>query len=155
LDVLKASGAARIVNVASDAHRGQQLHFDDLQAERNYNGMGVYGRSKLANVLFTYELARKLEGTKVTVNALHPGSVATGFGKNNGKLMKIVFGLLSPIQRTPEEGATTSIYLASSPEVQGITGKYFTDCKPVDSDPVSHDRAAAEKLWQASLEMIV
>ncbi len=155
LDVLKASSSARIVSVASDAHRSQKLNFDDLQAEKSYNGMGVYGRSKLANVLFTYELARKLDGTKVTANALHPGFVSTGFGKNNGKLMKIVLGLLSPIQREPAEGAATSIYLASSPEVQGVTGKYFTDCKPVDSDPASYDRATAEKLWQTSLEMIV
>jgi NAD(P)-dependent dehydrogenase (short-subunit alcohol dehydrogenase family) len=155
LDVLKASGSARIVNVASDMHRSHKLNFDDLQAEKSYNGMAVYGRSKLANVLFTYELARKLEGTKVTANALHPGFVSTGFGKNNGKLMKIVLGLLSPIQREPEEGAATSVYLASAPEVQGVSGKYFVDCKPVDSDPVTYDRPTAEKLWQASLEMIV
>jgi NAD(P)-dependent dehydrogenase (short-subunit alcohol dehydrogenase family) len=155
LDVLKASGPARIINVASDAHRGNKLNFDDLQAEKSYNGMTVYGRSKLANILFTYELARKLEGTKVSANALHPGFVATGFGKNNGKLMKIVLGLLSPIQREPEEGAETSIFLAASPQVEGVSGKYFADCKPVDSDPASYDRAAAEKLWQVSLEMIV
>jgi NAD(P)-dependent dehydrogenase (short-subunit alcohol dehydrogenase family) len=155
LDVLKASDSARIVNVSSDAHRGAKLVFDDLQSEKNYNGMTVYSRSKLANLLFTYELARKLDGARVTANALHPGFVSTGFGKNNGKLMKIVLGLLSPIQRSPEEGAQTSVYLASSPEVQKITGKYFADCKPLESDPASYERSAAEKLWQMSLEMIV
>jgi NAD(P)-dependent dehydrogenase (short-subunit alcohol dehydrogenase family) len=143
-----------VVNVASAAHRGAKLNFDDLQSEKGYNGMTAYNRSKMANVLFTYELARKLEGTKVTANALHPGFVATDFGKNNGKLMKIVFGLLSPIQRAPEEGAETSIYLASSPGVENMTGKYFVDNKAVESDPASYDRAAAEKLWQASLELI-
>jgi NAD(P)-dependent dehydrogenase (short-subunit alcohol dehydrogenase family) len=155
LDVLKASGATRIINVSSDAHHGQKLDFDDLQSEKGYNGMTVYGRSKLANLLFNYELARKLEGTKVTANALHPGFVATGFGKNNGALARVVMRLLTPVARGPEEGAETSIYLASSPAVEGVSGKYFTDSKPVESDPASYDRSAAEKLWQASLELIV
>jgi NAD(P)-dependent dehydrogenase (short-subunit alcohol dehydrogenase family) len=154
LDLLKASGAARIVNVSSDAHRGGKIHFDDLQLTHNYSGFGAYSQSKLANVLFTYELARKLEGTKVTANALHPGFVNTGFAKNNGGFFKFAMALLSPMQKKPENGAQTSIYLASSPEVETVSGKYFADCKAVQSDPASYDRAAAEKLWQLSLELI-
>jgi len=154
LDVLKASGSARVINVSSDAHRGGKMDFDDIQSEKNYSGFKAYSQSKLANVLFTYELARKLEGTKVTANALHPGFVDTGFGKNNGGLAKFAMVLLKPMQRKPEAGAQTSIYLASSPDVEGASGKYFTDSKAVPSDPASYDRAAAEKLWGMTLEMI-
>jgi NAD(P)-dependent dehydrogenase (short-subunit alcohol dehydrogenase family) len=117
--------------------------------------MTAYGQSKLANVLFTYELARKLEGTKLTVNALHPGAVATEIGKNNGLLFKYGKALHNLFLLKPEQGAQTSIYLASSPEVEGITGKFFENSKPVPSDPASYNRAAAEHLWQVSLEMIV
>ena len=154
LDVLKASGQARIVNVSSDAHRGGKINFDDIQFKKGFSGFKAYSQSKLANVLFTYEMARKLEGTKVTANALHPGFVDTGFGKNNGGLIKFAMGLLKPMQRKAVEGAQTSIYLASSPEVEGVSGKYFSDSKAVASDPASYDQAAAEKLWQLSLEMI-
>jgi retinol dehydrogenase-12 len=154
LDVLKASGPARIVNVSSDAHRGGKIDFDDLQLKKGYIGFKAYSQSKLANVLFTYELARKLEGTKVTANALHPGFVDTGFAKNNGGLVKFAMGLLKPMQRKVDEGAQTSIFLASSPEVEGVSGKYFADLKSVASDPASYNTAAAEKLWQLSLEMI-
>jgi NAD(P)-dependent dehydrogenase (short-subunit alcohol dehydrogenase family) len=154
LDVLKASGPARVVNVSSDAHRGGKINLDDLQLQKGYSGMGAYSQSKLANVLFTYELARKLQGTQVTSNALHPGFVNTGFAKNNGGLFKLAMGLLSPVQKKVAEGAQTSIYLASSPEVEGLSGKYFTDCKAVDSDPASYDTGTAEKLWQLSLELI-
>jgi NAD(P)-dependent dehydrogenase (short-subunit alcohol dehydrogenase family) len=154
LDLLQASTPARIVNVSSGSHLRASLDFDNLQGEKRYRGMQAYGQSKLANILFTYELARRLEGTGVTVNALHPGSVATGFARNNGLLFNVgtkIVGLL--FLRKPEQGAQTSIYLASSPEVQGVTGKYFFDCQPVDSSPLSHDRALAEKLWQVSLEL--
>ncbi len=154
LDILKASGPGRIVNVSSDAHQGAKMNFDDLQYEKHYRGLTAYAQSKLANVLFTYELARKLESTKLTTNVLHPGLVNTGFAKNNGWLVKSCMALLSPFQRKPEEGAQTSIYLASSPEVEGTTGKYFVDEKSVPSDPASYNRAAAERLWQVSLEMI-
>jgi NAD(P)-dependent dehydrogenase (short-subunit alcohol dehydrogenase family) len=154
LDTLKVSGPARIVNVSSNSHRGGKINFDDLQLKKGYNGMGAYSQSKLANILFTYELARKLEGTRVTANTLHPGFVNTGFGKNNGGLVKFGMGLLRPIQRKPREGAQTSIYLASSPEVEGVTGKYFEDSKAVPSSPASYNHAAAERLWQVSLEMI-
>lgn len=154
LDVLKASAAARVVNVSSDAHRGGKINFDDLQLTKNYSGFGAYSQSKLANVLFTYELARKLQGTKVTANALHPGFVNTGFAKNNGSLFKLAMSLLSPMQKKVEDGAQTSIYLATSLEVDGVSGKYFVDSKAVESDPASYDKPAAERLWQLSLELI-
>jgi len=154
LDALKASPAARVVNVSSDAHRGQKLDFDDLQSEKAYSSFTAYGRSKLMNVLFTYELARKLEGSSVTVNALHPGFVSTGFALNNKGLLRWGVKLMQMFARSPEKGAETSVYLAASPEAQAISGKYFSDSKPVESDPVTYDRAAAEKLWQVSLEMI-
>ncbi len=154
LDVLKASAPARIINVSSDAHRGQVINFDDLQCEKSYSGWTAYGRSKLMNVLFTYELARRLDGKGVTANAMHPGFVATDFGKNNGALMSLVMKIISPIARTVEDGASTQIYLASSAEVEGLSGKYFVDKQPVDSDPLSYDQSVAERLWEVSLEMI-
>jgi len=154
LDVLKASAPARVVNVASGMHRGARLDFDSLQGEKRYAGFRAYGQSKLANILFTYELARRLEKTGVTINALHPGYVDTGFALNNGFFFR-VFAKLSArlFGRKPAKGAQTSIYLAASPDVEGVTGKYFADCKPVNSSPESYDKAAAEKLWQASLEL--
>jgi NAD(P)-dependent dehydrogenase (short-subunit alcohol dehydrogenase family) len=154
LDILKTTGASRVINVSSGAHQGAKMNFDDLQFEKHFQGMTAYGQSKLANILFTYELARKLEGTRVTTNALHPGFVNTGFAKNNNWLVKAGMSLLSPIQRSPKQGAQTSIYLASSPEVESVTGKYFVDSKAVPSDPASYNRASAERLWQISLEMI-
>jgi NAD(P)-dependent dehydrogenase (short-subunit alcohol dehydrogenase family) len=155
LDILKSSGPARVINVSSDAQQGAKINFDDIQYEKNYWGPTAYGQSKLANVMFTYELARKLENTKISVNVLHPGFVNTGFAKNNGPLVKFGMAVLSPFQRTAEQGAQTSIYAACSPEVEGVTGKYFEDSKSVPSDPASYNRAAAERLWQVSLEMIV
>jgi NAD(P)-dependent dehydrogenase (short-subunit alcohol dehydrogenase family) len=104
-------------------------------------------------VLFTYELARRLEGSGVTANALHPGFVATGFARNNGVLYNFGMKLIGPFIRQPNQGAQTSIYLASSPEVEGVSGKYFVDCKAVESSPISYDQALAEKLWQVSLEL--
>jgi NAD(P)-dependent dehydrogenase (short-subunit alcohol dehydrogenase family) len=155
LDVIQSSGPARIVNVSSDAHRGAQIDFDDLQSEKNYAGFRTYARSKLANLLFTYELARRLEGTAVTVNALHPGFVNTGFAKNNGWLAAFAMNLIGPLMaRKPAEGAETSIHLATSAEVEGISGKYFTDRKIVESDPASYDRQAAEQLWRLSEDLI-
>jgi NAD(P)-dependent dehydrogenase (short-subunit alcohol dehydrogenase family) len=154
LDLLKASAPARVVNVASGIHMGARLDFENLQGEKRYAGFRAYGQSKLANVLFTYELARRVEKSGVTVNALHPGYVDTGLSLNNGFFFR-VFAKLSArlFGRKPEEGAQTSIYLAASPEVEGVTGKYFADCKPVDSSPESYDKAVAERLWQASLEL--
>jgi len=125
LDMLKASAPARIVNVASNSHLGQHLDFDNLELKHGYNPMRAYGRSKLCNLYFTYELARRLEGTGVTVNAMHPGFVATNMGANNGWLVKLFLPLIHRKSLTPEQGASTVVYLASSPDVEGVTGKYF------------------------------
>jgi NAD(P)-dependent dehydrogenase (short-subunit alcohol dehydrogenase family) len=154
LDPLKASPLGRIVNVSSEAHRGAQLDFADLQGEHNYRGYRAYARSKLANILFTYELARRLEGTGVVTNALHPGFVATNFGHNNRSFTAGLFRILQLVAAiSPEEGGQTIIYLASSPEAQGVTGAYFVKQKAVRSSQVSYDRAAAERLWQVSTEL--
>ncbi len=155
LNLLKASAPARIVNVSSGAHTGaESMDFDNLQGEKRFAGMAAYSQSKLANLLFTYELSRRLKGSGVTVNALHPGYVDTGFAQNNGPFFRVGAKLSGRIfGRTPQEGAATSIYLASSPQVEGISGQYFIDCKPAESSPASHDMAAAERLWQVSLEL--
>jgi NAD(P)-dependent dehydrogenase (short-subunit alcohol dehydrogenase family) len=153
LDTFRASAPARIVNVSSRSHRSAHIDFDDLEGRHQYRGMAAYGRSKLALLLFTYELARRLEGTQVTVNALHPGFVATHIGQNNRWLVKLASPLLKLIARSPEEGAQTSIYLATSPEVEGVSGQYFVDAKPVPSAPASYDEAAARRLWEISAAM--
>jgi NAD(P)-dependent dehydrogenase (short-subunit alcohol dehydrogenase family) len=155
LDMLKASAPARVINVSSDAHSGGKIEFDNLQGERSYSSFGPYGNSKLANILFTIELARRLEGTGVTVNALHPGLTSTGFGKNNpGFFMKVMRAVIPLVARSPEKGAATSIYLASSPEVQGMTGKYFVDCKVTQPSAPAADTTVARKLWDVSAEMV-
>jgi NAD(P)-dependent dehydrogenase (short-subunit alcohol dehydrogenase family) len=155
LDKLKASAPARIINVSSRAHQMAMLNFDDLQNETQYGiaGERAYGQSKLANLLFTYELARRLEGTGVAVNAMHPGLVATGFGINNGGLMSIGMRVYHLFGLTPEQGADTIIYLASSPEVEGVTGKYWVERKPVRSSQASYDEATQKRLWSVSAEM--
>ena len=158
LDVLKASAPSRIVSVSSTAHVGGKMNFDDLQGEQSYAGARAYGQSKLANVLFTYALARRLEGSGVTANALHPGVVRTGFGKNNGGIVGPLFALAQTIARpifiSPEQGAATTIYLASSPEVEGVTGKYFAKCKEVPSNAISYDVPTQERLWEMSESMV-
>lgn len=153
LEMLKASAPARIVNVASDSHRGARINFTDLQGKRGYSGFQAYGQSKLANVLFTYELARLLEGTLVTANALHPGFVATNIGRNNGLLAKLVMPIAQLNAIRPEQGARTSVYLASSPDVEGVSGQYYTREKPVQSDPASYDLHTARQLWEISAQM--
>ncbi|MEP7200110.1 MAG: SDR family oxidoreductase [Chloroflexota bacterium] len=153
LDTLKASAPARIVNVSSRVHRTAHLNFDDLQNQHGYSGQNVYAQSKLANILFTYELARRLDGTGITANALHPGVVATDFAKNNGVLGRIIRLALNPFSISVEEGAQTNVYLASAPEVEGVTGKYFVDCKAVPSSPASYDVDAARQLWQVSEQL--
>lgn len=151
LDLLKGSAPARIVNVSSAMHTGRTLDPDKIQEEKIY-GISGYGQSKLANVLFTYALARRLKGTSVTANCLHPGVVSTSLMKPKGSLAaKVVMGLMQPFLTTPEKGAATSIYLASSPEVEGVSGKYFVKCKAVPSSPVSYDEALQERLWELSL----
>jgi retinol dehydrogenase-12 len=153
LEPLKASTSARIVNVSSEAHRRARLDFADLQGQRRYSGWRAYARSKLANILFTYELARRLEGTGIMANALHPGFVATNFGRNSRSITAMFFRILQLAAISPEEGSQTIIYLATSPQVKDITGEYFVRQKAVRSSPPSYDRAAAERLWQVSAEL--
>lgn len=153
LDVLKASAPARIVNVSSDAHRGATINLDDLQCRRGYGGMGGYSRSKLANIMFTYQLAPRLAGTGVTVNALHPGLVATNFLSNNGIRGWLMRIFLPIVGMSPEKGADTPVYLASSPEVETVSGRYFVKRLPVPSSAQSYDEESAKGLWQASLLM--
>jgi len=154
LDTLKASIPARIVNVASNSHRHKHLDFDNLELKRGYWAGTAYGRSKLANLYFTYELARRLEGTGVTVNAMHPGFVRTNMAANNGWLVRLFLPLIHYKSLTPEQGASTAVYLASSPDVEGVTGKYFVREREVASDPVSYDETAARRLWKVSEEMV-
>jgi NAD(P)-dependent dehydrogenase (short-subunit alcohol dehydrogenase family) len=153
LDPLRAADSARIVNVSSEAHRRARLDFADLQGQRRYTGWRAYARSKLANILFTYELARRLAGTGIVANALHPGFVATNFGRHNRSVTAVLFRILQLAAISPEEGAQTIIYLASSPVVKGVTGEYFVKQKAIRSSQVSYDRAAAERLWQVSAEL--
>lgn len=155
LDMLLADAPARIINVSSRAHEGSKLDFDDLQNDKQYifGGYRAYGQSKLANLLFTYELARRLSGTGVTVNAVHPGMVATGFGMNNGGAMRFGMRIYHQFALTPQQGADTVVYLASSPEVEGITGKYWVARAPVASSPESYDEDAQKRLWAVSAQL--
>src|SRR5688572_26887545 len=154
LDTLKASAPARIINVSSDAHASGKIEFDNLHGERDFTPR-AYDNSKLANILFTMELARRLEGTGVAVNALHPGFVATGFAKNNGRVIAALVSIFAPlVARSPAKGAQTSIYLASSPSVEGITGKYFYDSQVIQTAPQATDMVVARKLWDVSAEMV-
>jgi len=158
LDVLthtaEEEGDARIINVSSGAHHGANLNWDDLQRKQNYNSFGAYSQSKLMNLLFTYELARRLEDTGVTVNALHPGFVSTGFNKNaRGILGGLARFAENVFAISPEDGAKTSIYLASSPEVSGVTGQYWNNSQVASSSAASHDCPAQRRLWEISAEM--
>jgi len=150
LDTIKGSAPARIINVSSRSHKRARIDFNDLENRSAYQGLPAYAHSKLAIVLFTYELARRLEGTGVTANTLHPGVVATNFARNGGGAVGLVTRLFRFAFLSPEQGAETSVYLASSPEVEGVTGKYFVKCKAVPSSPASLDTDTAGRLWQAS-----
>jgi retinol dehydrogenase-14 len=153
LDRLKESAPSRIVNVSSAAHNGapRGLDFDDLQSTRGYRGMKAYSASKLANIYFTVELARRLEGTGVTANCLHPGTVATGFARDGDtRLLRIGVAIASPFMLSPARGAETSIYLASSPEVEGVSGRYFARCRPRQPSRAARDSEAARRLWEVS-----
>ena len=154
LERIKESSPARIVNVSSQAQADATINFDDLQSEQNYNARRVYGQSKLANILFTYELARRLNGVDVTTNALHPGVVRTNFGREStSRAFALMMRLLGPFLASPEKGASTSIYLATAPEVEGVTGKYFIDKQEQKSNAESYDTAVAQRLWQVSEEL--
>ena len=156
LERIRESAPARIVIVASDAHRmGGPLDFDDLGAAKRYSAWGVYGRSKLANLLFTRELARRLAGSGVTVNALHPGMVRTGLGQNNhAPVLKFLANLARPLFRSPEKGAETSIWACTAPELEGVTGRYFSDRREVAPHALAQDDAAARRLWEASEKLV-
>jgi NAD(P)-dependent dehydrogenase (short-subunit alcohol dehydrogenase family) len=153
LDTLKSSAPARIVTVSSDMHRGATINFDDLQSVGSYRPVRVYSETKLANVLFTYELARKLQGTKVTANCLHPGMVATKLLADGIGIPRTLSSTTKLIGSSPEKGAKTSIYLATSPEVEGVSGKYFVRQKPVESSQMSYDQSLASRLWKESAEL--
>jgi retinol dehydrogenase 14 len=155
LDRLIQSAPARVVTVASHAHAQGRIDFDDLQGERSYSGARAYNQSKLANVLFTYELARRLPATSVTANALHPGVVRTSFGAEDpGGAQRRLVPLLRPLMKAPAQGAATSIHLASAPELAQVTGRYFANRKPKSSSKRSYDQAAAARLWQVSAELV-
>jgi retinol dehydrogenase-14 len=153
LDLLKAGKSARIVNVSSRAHQRGHIYFEDLMLEKNYTAMKAYSQSKLANVLFTYELAGRLEGTGITVNCLHPGVVRSNFGMELPGLMKTAMLIARPFFLSPSQGAQTSIYLASSSGVADITGKYFVKKQEVSSSPESYDEDIARRLWEVSEEL--
>ncbi len=150
LDRLRANAPARIVNVGSDAHKFGRLDLDDLQSERSYASMRVYGTSKLANLLFTRELARRLEGSGVTVNCVHPGAVASRLGTNNGWFGRAAMTVLSPFFLSPQKGAETSIHLAASADVAEVSGGYFARKRERRSSPTSQDAALARALWKKS-----
>lgn len=156
LDQLKASAPARIINVNSDSHKSGDLQLDDLQTVKGYNVWRAYARSKLALLLCTYELARRLQGTGVTANSVHPGFVFTNMGMNNvGPTMQSVAKfILAHLGATPEEGAKTSLYLASSPDIENVSGKYFAKLAPRPSLPLSYDEALQRQVWEASAKLI-
>ena len=156
LDVLKKSAPARVINVAGAYHAKGKIDFDDLQGERGFDGQRANHQSKLADVLFTYELGRRLEGTGVTVNCMHPGMVATSLvdkDKDFPKLFKYLYRLSKPLMKSPAKGADTILYLASSPEVEGITGQYFVNKRVAQSSPESHDVQVAQRLWEVSAQL--
>ena len=156
LGLLKSSAPSRIVVVSSKLYKYGDINFEDLNSEQSYNKSFCYSRSKLANILFTRELARRLEGTSVTVNVLHPGVVRTNLGRHIHipLLVRPLFNLVSwAFFKTPEEGAQTAVYLASSPEVEGVSGRYFGDCKE-ELLPKAMDESVARKLWDISEVMV-
>jgi retinol dehydrogenase 14 len=154
LDLLRASAPSRIVNVTSSAQALGNIHFDDLQFERRYRGQPAYNQSKLANVLFTYELARRLEGSGVTVNCAAPGVTRTNFGRDDsGPVMRLLTPLGRPFIRSPEQGADTPLYLAASPDVEGVTGRYYASRRARRSSRRSYDPELARRLWRVSEEL--
>jgi NAD(P)-dependent dehydrogenase (short-subunit alcohol dehydrogenase family) len=144
---------ARIVSTASAAHKGARLDFADLQSSHNYSGFGAYGRSKLCNILFTRELARRLGGTGITANCLHPGFVATRFGDQSGGVLSFAVRAAKNFAITPEQGAETIVYLASSPDVANVTGSYFYKCRPATPTREAQNDADAKRLWDVSAQL--
>jgi retinol dehydrogenase 12 len=154
LDAAKKAPAGRIVNVASEAHHRGSMKFDDLMGEKKYAGWFAYSASKLANILFTAELARKLEGTKVTTSSLHPGVIASGFARNNEGVVGFLAKLASPFLMSPLDGARTTIFLATDPTAAGTSGLYFAKCKPKTPSREARDPAVAKRLWDVSEELV-
>jgi NAD(P)-dependent dehydrogenase (short-subunit alcohol dehydrogenase family) len=155
LDRLKASAPARVVTVSSGAQSAGRIDFDDLQSARNYSGQRAYSQSKLANIMFTNELARRLEGTGVTATSVHPGVVRTNFGaEDQAWLFTVVSHVVLPFLKTPAQGAQTSIYLASSPDVDGVTGQFFANGKPKTANEVAYDTDMTARLWNVSADLV-
>jgi retinol dehydrogenase 14 len=155
VDRLKESPPSRVVTVASNAQALGRIDFDDLQGERSYSGARAYNQSKLASVLFTYELARRLEGTSVTANALHPGVVSTSFGAEDPRrIQRVLIPFLRPFMKRPAQGAATSIYLASAPELEQVTGGFFANRKRKRSSDRSYDQEVARRLWEVSCDLV-
>jgi len=150
LDALKAAPSARIVNLASEAERVGKIHWDDPGLRRDYSAVKAYAQSKLANLLFTNALAKRLAGTRVTANAVHPGGVRSEFGKAGGGWAGVAFRAMSVFFRSPEKGAETGLWLAASPEVEGLSGRYFYDKKPISAQAIAYDAAAQQRLWELS-----
>ena len=155
LDRLERSAPARVVTVASNAHATGRIDFDDIQGMRSYSGGRAYSQSKLANVLFTYQLARAMRASAVTANALHPGVVRTSFGAEDpARIQRLLVPLLRPVMKSPAQGAATSIHLASAPELEQVSGRYFANRRPTKSSARSYDQAVAARLWEASAELV-
>lgn len=152
IDRLEASAPARIITTSSDAHKGARIPFEDLNAERSWGGAGFtrYGETKLANILFTTELARRLEGTGVTANAFHPGFVASGFNRNNGVLMRLGMAISKPFARSPQKGAETLVWLADSEEAGNVSGGYFFDQRRISASVAAQNEETARHLWEVS-----
>lgn len=153
MDVLLASNSARIINVSSEAHRSAQINFNDLHWEKNYNGWTAYSQSKLANILFTNELDRQLSTSHITANSLHPGFVATRFGYNNGPLVDLAMRIAHLFAISPQQGAQTLVFLASAPELEGVSGLYFSNLRPIPASDASSSFESAQRLWEISLHL--
>ena len=155
LDRLELGASSRVVTVASHAHAQGTIDFDDLQGEGSYSGARAYNQSKLANVLFTYELARRLQGSGVVAHAVHPGVVSTGFGTEDpGRTQRLVVPILRPFMKSPAKGAVTSIHAACDPGLAHVTGRYVSDSRPKRSSDLSYDRNTASRLWQVSADLV-
>jgi retinol dehydrogenase 14 len=155
LDHLKRTDAARVVTVASNAQAQGRIDFDDLQAEHSYSGARAYNQSKLANVMFTYELAQRLRGSSITANALHPGVVSTGFGAEDpGQVQRWLVPFIRPLMKGPRRGAATSIHVAVSPDLDGVSGRYFANKRPTRSSKASYDAAKTGRLWEVSADLV-
>jgi NAD(P)-dependent dehydrogenase (short-subunit alcohol dehydrogenase family) len=155
LNRLERSAPARVVTVASNAHATGRIDFDNLQGEQSYSGGRAYSQSKLANVLFTYHLARRMRGSGVTANALHPGVVRTSFGAEDpARIQRLLVPLLRPVMKSPARGAATSIHLASALQLEHVSGRYFANRRPRRSSARSNDQTVAARLWEASADLV-